>query len=468
MSIKLLKNSPIALISLGCPKNQVDAENMLALIEEAGYPITDNLADASAIVVNTCGFIQSAKEEAIEAILDAADYKTNGQCKKLLVTGCLAQRYAEDIQSSLPEVDAILGTSHYQSIVQTLDTLLVETDESAFVESTAPATQPIQMTSHLNKERIAHLHSNRKPSSPYYAYLKVSEGCRHNCAYCAIPGIRGDMISRPMEDILADAQHLIDLGVKELVLVAQDTTSYGLDIYQERKFADLLRKIAELQVPRIRFLYAYADGMTDEVLEVMASHPNIVHYIDLPIQHASDAVLKSMYRADRASRLRETFARIRRYLPDVSLRTTVMVGFPGETDEDYQELLAFIDELQFDHLGCFVFSPEEGTSAATMKDTVDPEIAQNRYDQVMRLQQGIHESKIKAILGDTQDVLIEGVAEDGIFYTGRSFAQAPEIDTLCYVLFEQGEAKLGEIYPVRFIETQAYDLIGVCESELTE
>ncbi len=460
----------VALISLGCPKNQVDAENMLMILKDAGYNLTTDPEEASAIIVNTCGFIQSAKEEAIAAILDAAEHKISGKCRNLLVTGCLAQRYAEEIKANLPEVDAILGTAHYQDVAVCLDKLFEKRPENTDPDHNDPArnTDPLVFNDHSTSAGIAHLRADRVPSHSSYAYLKISEGCRHHCAYCAIPGIRGDMISRPKEDILAEARALSKLGIRELILVAQDTTSYGLDIYGQMSFAELLDELAALDFPRIRFLYSYSDGLTDEVLDVMNKHENILKYIDLPIQHAADGVLKRMYRRDRQAGLRATFARIRAHLPDVVIRTTVMVGFPGESDEEFAELMRFIEEIKFDHLGCFLFSPEEGTAAAEMEPAVDPDVASSRFDQVMRLQQSIHESKIKAMAGETRTVLIEGTADDGLFYVGRTEAQAPEIDTLCYVLFEHFEPLIGELYPVRIVESQAYDLIGVCESEFTE
>lgn len=465
---ELKAKEKIALISLGCPKNQVDAENMLMIIREAGYSLTPDLAEATAIVVNTCGFIQSAKEEAINAILEAADHKSSGPCRSLLVTGCLAQRYADEIKENLPEVDAILGTAHYKDVAACLDDLLFKSTAGNTEKQPSSSSEALVLCDHSGSAGIAHLRTDRIPSHSSYAYLKISEGCRHHCAYCAIPGIRGDMISREKEDILAEARELLARGIKEIILVAQDSTSYGLDIYGKMCFAELLDDLAELNFPRIRFLYAYSDGLTDEVLQVMNQHDNILKYIDLPIQHASDSVLKRMYRRDRRAGLKATFARVRAILPDVVIRTTVMVGFPGETEQEFLELLDFIDEIKFDHLGCFVFSPEEGTAAAEMDAAVDPAVAASRYDQVMRLQQSIHESKIKASVGETCTVLIESAADDGLFYVGRSEAQAPEIDTLCYVLFEHFEPQLGGLYPVRIIEAQGYDLIGVCESEFTE
>ena len=461
---EMRENISVALHSLGCPKNQVDAENMLHLIKEAGYQLTAEMAEADAIIINTCGFIEAAKSEAIASILEAAEYKKSAQERKLIVSGCLSQRYAEEIKAELPEVDAILGVYNYHAIVACLDTLFSEKSKA----DTAEETTVLSYLAGDRADRLKHLQTARMPSSPYYAYLKVSEGCRHHCAYCAIPGIRGGLISRPMEELLTEAEFLLSIGIKELVLVAQDTTAYGLDLYGQSRFAELLDQLAKINFPRIRFLYAYADGMTDDVLKVMQSHSNIVPYIDLPIQHAADSVLKRMYRRDRQAGLRETLAKIRGYLPDVSLRTTVMVAFPGETEEEFKELLAFIEEIRFDHLGCFIYSAEEGTAAASMEGQIDGKIAERRYAEVMRLQEGIHQSKITAMLGQTLDVLIEGLADDGLFYVGRSWAQAPEIDSLTYVLFENTDAQLGQIYPVKLIETQGYDLIGVCKSEPSE
>lgn len=449
----------VALISLGCPKNQVDAENMLTLIEKAGYALTDALDEAEGIVVNTCGFIQAAKEEAIAAILEAADYKVQAVCRALVVSGCLAQRYAREIVSELPEVDAVLGIAHYRDVVEALDALLL---------APGGGQRPYVRADYCREGVLAHLQTERRLSDPNYAYLKISEGCRHHCAYCAIPGIRGAMISRPMEALLAEAEYLLAQGIKELIVVSQDTTSYGLDLYGERRLPALLEALARLPFKWIRFLYAYADGLSDELLAVLARHPNLLHYIDLPIQHASDAVLRRMRRRDTQASLRAAIGRIRAALPDCTLRSTVMLGFPGEREEDVQALLAFVEEIGFDMLGAFVFSPEEGTAAAALGDQVDRALAEERYGRLMRLQEALHQRRIKARVGQCVDVLIEAVADDGLFYKGRSSAQAPEIDSVTYVLFERFEPRLGEIYPVTLLETRDYDYIGVCQSEPSE
>ncbi|MGI6077463.1 MAG: 30S ribosomal protein S12 methylthiotransferase RimO [Fastidiosipilaceae bacterium] len=447
----------IALVSLGCPKNLVDSENMTALLQSAGWQMVNDVAVANVIIVNTCGFIESAVREGIDTILEMADYKANGKCDFLIVTGCLSQRYYREFAESLPEVDAVLGTGSYYAIKQAIKDLYCNASKLSLpliYRSTDPA------------DRLRHLLTDHPVSTGAYAYLKIAEGCDNRCAYCAIPSIRGQLTSRPIEELIAEAKSLVQRGVSELILVGQDTTSYGRDLYGKRKLADLMKQLCAISgLEQIRFLYGYADGMTDQLLHVMATEPKIVPYIDLPIQHASDAVLKRMNRSDREGFLRETFSRIRKFLPKAVLRTTVMVGFPGETAADFETLCQFVKDIKFHHLGCFVFSPEQGTAAYEMDDPVPEVIASERYDVIMSIQKEITAAHNKALIGKERSFLVEGVADDGIFYVGRIPEQAPEIDSMTYVASEIVLTR-GQRYPITIVEAEAYELTGVC-SEFT-
>lgn len=478
---------PVALLSLGCPKNLVDSENMSGIMMEVGCHMVADPADAKVIVVNTCGFIESAVQEAIDTILNMADYKNEGGCDFLIVTGCLSQRYHRDMADSLPEVDAILGTRSYAEIADVIRCLYERKNGGAFhrladqtagsnlgdgtgnlsairsipVDHEQPAAGPLVRRSADSAGVLAHLRTDHPVSTGAYAYLKIAEGCDNRCAYCAIPGIRGRLRSRAIEVLVEEAGNLCRRGASELILVGQDTTAYGRDLYGERRLSELLRRLAALEaVEQIRFLYAYADGMTDELLDVMASKPKILPYIDLPVQHASDAVLKRMRRTDTEAGLRKTFARIRSALPHAIFRTTVMVGFPGETEADFDILKQFVSDLRFHHLGCFVFSPETGTAAYKMPDQILPEVAEARYNSIMSIQQPIALAHHRALLNQVRTVLIEGVSEDGIFYTGRIPEQAPDVDTKTYVASEK-ELVIGKRYPIRIVDAAEYEITGV-------
>ena len=350
--------------------------NLVAQLRRAGYPIVQKPEEARVLIVNTCGFIDAAKEEAIAATLDLADYK-DASCELLVMTGCLSERYTNEIESSLPEVDLILGAKSYFELVPALD-------EALFGERSKKIYKSSQ-----KDDAIRHLHGKRKPATSVYAYLKIAEGCFHHCTYCAIPLIRGQHISRPMEELIQEAKDLIDQGYQELILVAQDLSAYGTDLYGKRCLNELIAKLLEIPgLQRLRTLYLYCDAINDQFIDLMAKHDAFVPYIDLPIQHASNRILKRMGRRETKEQLLEVFHRLRERIPGVALRTTVMVGFPGETDEDFQELLNFIKTIRFEHLGCFIYSPEEGTAAAEFPDQVPQEIAEKRYRQVMELQQG--------------------------------------------------------------------------------
>ncbi|NLZ69822.1 MAG: 30S ribosomal protein S12 methylthiotransferase RimO [Clostridiaceae bacterium] len=450
----------VAIVTLGCAKNLVDSEAMVALLRAAGIDLVSEPEDAEVIIVNTCAFIEAAKREAIETILDMADFKAD-KCRFLVAAGCLSQRYAQEIAVELPEVDAIVGTGSYYQIVDILERL------SAGEAAEKPL---IVIGSRDNALRHLDLDIVRRPETPGYAYIKIAEGCSSACAYCAIPGIRGRLRSRPIETLVREAQRLIADGYGELILIAQETTDYGRDLYGKPRLPDLLRALAALPGAfALRLMYCYSDGLTDELLEVMATEAKILPYLDVPIQHASPRILKAMRRRDNPQRLREVLAKWRARIPNLTLRTTVMVGFPGETEADFAELMDFIAELRFDHLGTFTFCPEDGTPAATMPGQVDPEVAAERERRVIELQQRIVRSRWPEIIGSERRVLIEGIDEEGLFYLGHSEEQAPEVDPGVAVLYEQEtepgeqttEPEIGKWYNVRIIAADFAEWTGV-------
>lgn len=440
----------VYLLSLGCAKNLVDSECMSSMLKTAGYVLQAEPADADVLVVNTCGFIAAAKQEAIDHILRLADYKKPaGRADFLIVTGCLAQRYAREIRQQMPEADAVLGTADYDKIVQTIESLYADAGEDLPL--------PCQAGS------LEHLKAARQPSTPStYAYLKVAEGCSNCCSYCAIPAIRGAFHSRPMPEILEEARRLSEMGYGEIILIAQDTTRYGLDLYGHRCLSDLLNALCEIDTVRLlRVLYVYADGLTDDLIETLSGQPKIAHYLDLPIQHASDRILKAMNRRDTHDSLTAVISRLRQAMPDLVLRSTVLVGFPGEKAEDFDMLLAFLKEIRFERLGCFVFSAEENTPAFDMKPRVRADVAQRRHDQVMALQQEISLAANQARIGAHVMVTLESIASDGIFYIGRSFGEAPEVDPIILVAAGRDGLALGQTCPVKLLDAGEYDLTGV-------
>lgn len=455
---KNLNNCRLYLLALGCAKNLVDSECMSSLIGSAGATIVDTPDKADVLIVNTCGFIESAKKEAIDAILNLAEYKQpKGSASFLIVTGCLAQRYAAEIYQSLPEVDRVLGTSEYDQIVPAILSLFEK--ESSTGLSSYKSQLPGQPGS------LAHLNVKREPSNPgQYAYIKVAEGCSNCCSYCAIPGIRGPFQSRPMQDIIAEAERLSQAGHDELILIAQDTTRYGVDIYGARMLPELLRRLCKIdQVRLIRILYVYADGLTEELINFMASEPKIAHYLDLPIQHAADRILMAMNRRDNQESLRKTVARLRSAMPDIVLRSTVMVGFPGETDEDFSSLVDFLAEIRFERLGCFVFSPEEGTEAAELKPRIPKAISKKRMQEVMKMQKQVTEEANRRRIGQVVSVALESVADDGIFFIGRSYGEAPDVDPVIYVAASADGLTVGQTSLVRLIDAGEYDMTGVTQ-----
>ena len=448
-------NINITIIALGCSKNLVDAECMSKLLKDEGYSVINDINDSDVVIINTCGFIESAKTEAIDTILDCADYKEgDGRLKYIIVTGCLSQRYPGDILKDLPEVDAVLGTSHYGDICKTVSELM---------SAEHKAEDKICNVSEAGS--LDHLITDKDVSTGSYAWVKIGEGCLHRCAFCAIPLIRGNFISRPMEDIIKEAEILASKGYKELVLAAQDTTNYGVDLYKKRSTAELIHRLSEIDgVELIRVMYGYMDGITDELIEEVRTNPKAAHYFDIPIQHGSNRILKAMNRFDTEELITRKLELIRSKIPDAIIRTTVMVGFPGETEEDYERLKDNLRRWRFDRLGCFIFSPEEGTKAYDMPDQIPDDVKKERYDGIYELQRRISAELTKQRISTETVVTIDSIAEDGIFYKGRSYGEAPEDDPVVYVLVpedENRELRIGGRYPVRIVDCSDYDMTGV-------
>ncbi len=434
----------IGMISLGCPKNQVDAELMLDKLARAGFAISGDIEGCDAVIVNTCGFIEAAKVEAIENILDMAEYKKSGDIQKLIVTGCLSERYQYDIRKEMPEVDAVVGIGENANIVQIVDEVLGGDLVEAFAD-----------------KELLPLTGGRILTTPdYWAYLKIGDGCSNNCAFCAIPEIRGKFRSRSIEDIVDEAKTLAAQGVKEVVLISQDTSLYGRDLYKENKLPELLTAISEVGgIEWIRFLYCYPERIGDELLDVMAANPKVCHYLDIPLQHADKSVLRGMHRPGDRETFENLIKKIRKKVPDMVIRTTVMTGFPGETDEQFEELAEFVKAMKFDNLGCFAFSPEEGTVAAEREDQIDEEVKVHRQDLIMQLQHDIVLENNKKFLGKTLKVLVDGYNSYDDTYVGRFYGQVPDIDGT--VLFTSPrELMPGEFVDVTVLGFDEYDLTG--------
>lgn len=439
-----MKKPVIGFISLGCPKNQIDTEIMLRELVDAGYDITPEDIEADIIIVNTCGFIESAKKEAIDNILDVAWLKRNRKLKGIICCGCLAERYREQIFTELPEVDAVVGTGSIHNIVKAVE---------------AVAKGEKYLSCEPNEELV--LGGERVVTTPdYTAYIKVAEGCDNRCSYCAIPNIRGAFRSRKIEDIVEEAKSLEELGVKELVIVAQDTSRYGLDIYGEYSLARLIQELTkETTIPWFRLLYCYPDKITDELIDEIANNDRVVKYIDLPIQHISDNMLKAMNRHGDGACVRDTVKRLRERVPGIVIRTTAIVGFPGETEEDFTELCEYIKEARFDRFGAFPYSREEDTPAYDLPDQIDEQTKQNRYDEIMALQLDIHEELNQKKIGKTVTVLCEGFDPVAETFFGRSEADAPEIDGKVY-FSSKNKPKEGEFVKVKITDAIDYDLYG--------
>lgn len=440
-----MKNKKILFISLGCDKNLVDSEVMLGILADRGFEMTDTEDDADIIIINTCCFINDAKEESINTILEMAEYKKTGPCKALIVTGCLAQRYKQEIVDEIPEVDAVIGTSKYDEIFDAVD-------------------QALKGSHFLDVDDL-----DRLPSVPgkrilttggHYAHLKIAEGCNKHCTYCIIPKIRGNYRSVPMEQLLAEAASLVEQGVKELILVAQETTLYGMDLYGKKSLHILLQELAKIKGIRwIRILYCYPEEIYPELIETIKNEKKVCHYLDMPIQHASDAILKRMGRRTTKAQLKETVSLLRKEIPDIVLRTTLIAGFPGETQEQHEELMEFVDEMEFERLGVFAYSPEENTPAASMPDQIPEEIKEERRDAILELQQEIAFDKAADMVGRTLYAMIEGKVADEPAYVARTYADSPDIDG--YVFVNTGEMLMsGDFVKVKITGSAEYDLIG--------
>ena len=435
----------VGFISLGCSKNLVDTEVMLRTLYDAGFEITPDETEAEIIVINTCGFIESAKQESIENILDAAKLKEWGKCRHIVVTGCLAERYRDEIMEEMPEVDAIIGVGSLEDITEACSAVLRGEKYSSFKD---------KETSKLGGERIL-------TTDEHTAYLKIAEGCDNKCTYCAIPMIRGRLRSRPIEDIVKEAQDLEVMGVKELNLIAQDTSRYGLDLYGEYSLAKLVRAITEAtSIPWIRLLYCYPDKITDELIEELATNPRLVKYMDIPIQHISDKMLGAMNRHGGKELIRDALRRLREGVPGIVLRSTAMVGFPGETEEDFCELCEFIKEARFDRFGAFTYSAEEGTLAAEFDGQIDEQIKQDRYDVLMQTQLTVAEELGAAKVGSVQTVLCDGYDTVAEVYYGRSYADAPDVDGKVYFTSPRRKINTGAFVQVKITEAMDYDLVG--------
>ncbi|HBA93287.1 MAG TPA: 30S ribosomal protein S12 methylthiotransferase RimO [Ruminococcaceae bacterium] len=440
----------VGMISLGCPKNQVDAEAMLAKLEKGGYKIVSDIEDSDVIIVNTCGFIDDAKREAIDTILEMGEYKKAGIISAIVVTGCLAERYQDEILKEIPEVDAVVGIGANSDIVKICDKALCGITTSIFP----------------NKCYLS-IDDERKLSTPsHWAYLKIAEGCDNRCSYCAIPGIRGKFRSRKIESILDEAKQLADKGIKELILVAQDTTKYGQDIYGEYSLDKLLKQLVKIDgIEWIRLFYCYPERITDSLIDVIAKEDKICKYIDIPLQHSNSTVLKNMNRAGDGDSYRKLISKMRNRIPDLALRTTFMVGFPGETDEQFTDLCCFVDEVQFDKMGCFAFSPEEDTLAFDMDCQIDENVKKRRQEVLMNNQYTITENLNKKRIGRIYKVIIDEYADDK--YMGRSYMDSPEIDS-GIIFTSKSKHNIGDFVYVKITDYDGYDLIGVVSDEFTE
>lgn len=435
----------ILFISLGCDKNLVDTEVMLGMLASRGYEMTNEEQEADIIVINTCCFIHDAKEESIQNILEMAEYKKNGSAKALIVTGCMAERYRQEILDEIPEVDEVLGTTAYDRILDAVD--------AAFAGQHEVMTADLDALPLPETKRLV-------TTGGHFAYLKIAEGCDKHCTYCIIPKIRGNFRSVPMERLIKEAEELADQGVKELILVAQETTLYGKDLYGEKSLPKLLRELCKISGIRwIRILYCYPEEITDELIQVMKEEPKICHYLDLPIQHANDTILKRMGRRTSKQELIDIVQKLRKEIPDICLRTTLITGFPGETQEQHEEVMEFIDTLEFDRLGAFTYSPEEDTPAATFEDQIDEEVKEDRQADIMELQQEIAFDKAEDMIGREVLVMIEGKVADENAYVGRTYRDAPNVDGLIFINTDV-ELISGDFAKVKVTGALDYDLIG--------
>lgn len=445
----------VLFISLGCDKNLADSEEMLGLLTGKDHEIVDSEEEAEVIVINTCCFIHDAKEESVENILEMAEYKKAGTCKVLIVTGCMAQRYKEEIIQEIPEVDAVLGTTSYMDILKAID----EACEGRHFQE----FRDINELPEDSGRRVL-------TTGGHYGYLKIAEGCDKHCTYCIIPSLRGRFRSVPQERLIAQAEHMAEQGVKELILVAQETTMYGTDLYGKKTLHLLMKELCKIKGIRwIRVLYCYPEEIYDELIQVMKKEKKICHYLDLPIQHASDRILKRMGRRTTRAQLTAIIEKLRKEIPDIVLRTTLITGFPGETEADHQEVMEFVDEMEFDRLGAFTYSPEEGTPAETMEGQIPEEVKEERRDEIMELQQEISLEKGNDRIGQELLVMIEGKVSGESAYIARTYGDAPKVDG--YIFVQTGERELlmtGDFAKVRVTGALEYDLIGELADEYTE
>ena len=440
-----MENKKILMISLGCDKNLADAEEMLGFLRKEGYTFTDDETEANIIIVNSCCFIQDAKEESIQTILEMAKYKETGVCEALLVTGCLAERYQAEILTEIPEVDGLIGTRSYDAVARGIREALAKKKPQIFLGlSRLPESSgaPVMTT------------------GGYYSYLKIAEGCDKHCTYCVIPSVRGSYQSFPMETLVERAEQMAGAGVRELILVAQETTRYGVDLYGKKMLPELLRRLAAVEgILWIRLLYCYPEEITPELIAVMRQEPKICHYLDIPIQHASDRVLRRMGRRATKQELLDMIAQLREQIPDIALRTTLISGFPGETEEDHEELLDFVDQCEFERLGVFAYSAEEGTPAERMPDQIPEDVKAARREEIMELQQEISYEKNQRLTGRILPVIIEGRLPDENVYVGRTYMDAPGVDGSIFVSCEE-ELLTGDMVSVRVTGGAEYDLLG--------
>ena len=452
----------VGFVSLGCSKNLIDTEIAIGKFKNNNYKIVNNPSEAEIIVINTCGFIDSAKEEAINTILEMAEYKEQ-KCRYLIVMGCLVQRYYEDLIKELPEVDLFIKLEDYDNFWNIIEDLIkrdIVTKTKQKLSNKISEMKPLPMaTSEEFMDRVITTGDN-------YAYIKIGEGCSNRCTYCAIPYIRGPFVSRKMEEIIEEAKMLAKKGIKELIVIAQDTTKYGIDIYGEGKLAELLNKLSKIEgIEWIRFLYSYPEGITDELIQEVAQNKKIAKYFDIPIQHISDSILKKMNRKTSKKQITELLEKIRTQIPEVTLRTSLIVGFPGETDDDFKELQEFVAQAKFDKLGAFMYSKEEGTPAEKLPNQIHKNTKKSRYNKIMQEQQKISKQNLENKIGKTYDVLIEEISFDKKFLIGRTMQDVPEIDGLVYVKVQENdlavEQKIGQIIKCKITEVSNYDLIGI-------
>lgn len=444
----------VLFVSLGCDKNLVDTEMMLGMLSERGYEFTDDEQEAEAVVVNTCCFIHDAKEESIQTLLEMAELKKTGKVKAVIAAGCLSQRYSDEIQVEIPEVDAIIGTASIDQVADALDEVLAGQKTNHLKDIDA---EPV-----FGKKRIV-------TTGGHYAYLKIAEGCDKHCSYCIIPKVRGKYRSIPMESLVTEAENLVEAGVKELILVAQETTLYGKDLYGKKMLPELLNRLCEISgLYWIRILYCYPEEITEELIQTISSQEKICNYLDIPIQHASDKILKKMGRRTSNEDIRNIISRVRQEIPDICIRTTFITGFPGETLEDHETVMNFVDEMEFDRLGVFTYSPEEDTPAASFEDQIDEEVKKERQAEIMELQQEIAFEKAEAMVGRAVLAMIEGKVADENAYVGRTYKDAPNVDGMIFINTDE-ELMTGDFVTVKITGSYEYDLIGeINENEFTK